>query len=183
LHSLLYINLCLSLYQSFHSPIMSAGSGISPNAATLTLVDELRKNSTKYVFALFKVEGTEVVPDMTYPSESEMAAVAAEKKSDTGYADSFKNKHWKNFIAAIEKANGPRFGVIDFTYITSEARTVKALVSVSYCPDKGTPARLKMTFASTKTAFETKINVGKKYQANDISDMEFDAVFEYLKTH
>jgi hypothetical protein len=162
---------------------MSAGSGISPNAATLSLVDELRKNSTKYVFALFKVQGTEVIPDSTYPSESDVANIAAEKKSDAGYAESFKGKHWKNFVAAVENSKGPRFGVVDFTYITAEGRTIKQLVSVSYCPDKGTPPREKMTFASTKTAFEMKINVGKRYQANDISDLEFDAVLEYIKTH
>jgi len=162
---------------------MSAPSGITPTSATLALVEELRKNTTKYVFALFKVEGTEVVPDTTYPAESEIATIAAEKKSDTGYAESFKAKHWKSFIAAVERANGPRFGVIDFTYFTSEGRLVKQLVVISYCPDKGTPARMKMTFASTKTAFETKINVGKKYQANDVSDLEFDAVLEYIKTH
>jgi len=162
---------------------MSASSGIAPNAATLALVDELRKNSTKFVFALFKIVGIEVIPDTTYPPESEIANIAAEKKNDSGYADSFKAKHWKNFVSAVENAKGPRFGVIDFTYITSEGRTVKQLVVVAYCPDKGTPAREKMTFASTKTAFETKINVGKKYQASDIADLEFDAVLEYIKTH
>jgi len=164
---------------------MSAGSGITPNAATLTLVDELRRNNTKLVYALFKVEGTEVVPDIQYPAnDSEAKDAATDKKAgDNAYADLFKTKYWTKFVGAVENAGGPRFGVIDFTFVTNEGRIVKNLVSVSYCPDKGTTAKLKMTFASTKTAFETKINVGKKYQANDISDLEFDQVFEYLKTH
>ena len=33
---------------------------------------------------------------------------------------------------------------------------MKSLVSVGWCPDKGTPPKLKMTFASTKTAFEVR---------------------------
>jgi hypothetical protein len=37
-------------------------------------------------------------------------------------------------------------------------------MSVGWCPDKGTPAKQKMIFGSTKTAFEQKINIGKKYQ-------------------
>jgi len=164
---------------------MSAGSGIAPNAATLALVEELRKNNSKYVFALFKVEGTEVVPDSEYPkNDEESKEVAALKKSgDSGFADAFKNNIWKRFLGSVENANGPRFGVTDFAYVTTEGRVVRNLVCVSYCPDKGTPARVKMTFASTKTAFEAKINVGKKYQANDISDLEFDTVLEYIKTH
>jgi len=164
---------------------MSAGSGITPNAATLALVDELRKNNSKYVYALFKVSGIEVIPDVQYPSSDEDAKTVAglKKAGDVAYADSFKNTIWPKFVAAVENSDGPRFGVIDFTYVTTEGRIVKALVSVSYCPDKGTTAKLKMTFASTKTAFETKINVGKKYQANDISDLEFSSVFEYIKSN
>jgi len=163
---------------------MSAGSGINPSSATLSLVDELRKNNTKYVFGLFKVSGTEVIPDSQYPaSDDEQKEVAAEKKEgDVKYAEYFKNKYWPKFLGAVEAANGPRFGVVDFVYVTDEGRIVKQLVSVSFCPDKKTPAREKMTFASTKTAFETKINVGKKYQANDVSDLEFAAVLETVKS-
>jgi hypothetical protein len=40
---------------------------------------------------------------------------------------------------------------------------------------------LPQTFASTKTAFEVKINIGKKYQANDESDLEYSTVFESLQ--
>jgi len=164
---------------------MSAGSGINPNAATLALVDELRKNNSKYVFGLFKVLGTEVVPDTQFPhDDNEAKEVATWKKAgDTEYAASFKNAVWPKFLGYIERADGPRFGVIDFNYVTGEGRIVKQLVVVSYCSDKGTTAKMKMTFASTKTAFETKINVGKKYQANDLADLEFDQVFEYIKTH
>jgi len=39
-----------------------------------------------------------------------------------------------------------------------------------------------MTFASTKTSFDGKINVGKKYQANDVADLEFAAVLETVKS-
>lgn len=53
--------------------------------------------------------------------------------------------------------------------------------SVLRCPDKGTTAKAKMTFASTKTAFENKINIGKKYQANDDSDLEYSAVFTSIQ--
>jgi hypothetical protein len=86
---------------------MSAGSGIAPNAATLALVDEMRKTS------------------------------------------------------CCKQINND----------SSNASVKRVLCSISWCPDKGTPAKVKMTFASTKTAFETKINVGKKFQANDISDI------------
>ena len=40
-----------------------------------------------------------------------------------------------------------------------------------------------MTFASTKTAFESKINIGKKYQANDISDLEYQTVYEFVSAN
>jgi len=164
---------------------MSAGSGITPNAATLSLVEELRKNNSKYLYGLFKVEGESVVPDSIFPeNDNDSKEVANDKKSgDSAFAEAFKTKHWKRFLGAVENAAGPRFGVTDFAYTTSEGRVVRNLVCVSYCPDKGTPARVKMTFASTKTSFEAKINVGKKYQANDISDLVFDTVLEYIKTH
>lgn len=164
---------------------MSAGSGITPSAATLALVDELRKNNSKYVFGLFKVQGTEVVPDTVYPANDDDAKLVAgfKKAGDVEYAAQFKSTVWNKFVGALEKADGPRFCVIDFNYVTAEGRIVKQLVVVSFCSDKGTAARVKMAFASTKTAFETKINVGKKYQANDIADLEFDQVFEYIKSH
>jgi len=162
---------------------MSAGSGISPSSATLGLVDEIRKNNTKYVFGLFKVSGTEVIPDSLFPStDNDAKEVAAEKKEgDVKYAEYFKTKYWPKFIAAVAAAGGPRFGVVDFCFITDEGRFVKNLVSVSYCPDKGTPAREKMTFASTKTAFEAKINVGKKVAANDVADLEYASVLDTVK--
>jgi len=164
---------------------MSAGSGIAPNSATLALVEELRRNNSKYVFGLFKVVGTEVVPDTQFPNNDDEAKLVAgyKKAGDVDYAAQFKTTIWNKFLSAIEKADGPRFCVIDFNYVTTEGRIVKQLVVVSFCSDKGTSARIKMAFASTKTAFETKINVGKKYQANDIADLGFEQVFEYIKSH
>jgi len=140
---------------------MSAGSGILPNQATLDTVDELRKNNSKHAFGLFKVEGTTVVPDSTHPTAS---------------ADDFENKTWASFIKALESAKGPRFGVVDFAYTSNDGRPTKALIAVSWCPDKGVTAKEKMTFASTRTAFEAKINIGKKYSANDVSDLEYKTV-------
>jgi hypothetical protein len=161
---------------------MSAGSGILPNAATLALVDELRKNSTKLVFALFRVEGVEVVPDVQFPSTPDEQAKVAGFKSggDEAYAKGFETNVWPLFVKAMENAVGPRFAVIDFAFTNAEGRIIRQLVSVSWCPDKGTPARVKMTFASTKTAFENRINVGKKYGANDFADLEYKTVYENI---
>jgi len=160
---------------------MSAGSGIVPNAASLALVEELRKNNSKYFFALFKVQGTEVVPDSTYPSnDNEFKDFLGEKKNEENYAKTFKTKYWPLFTKSIEQADGPRFAVLDFAYVTKEGRVIRNLVSIGWCADKGTSARVKMTFASTKTSFEAKINVGKKYQANDYSDLEHDTVLEKI---
>jgi len=69
---------------------------------------------------------------------------------------------------------------VDFAYLNKEDRFINVLTSISYCPDKGTPAKQKMSFASTKTAFEAKINIGKKYNANDLSDLEYSTIFEAL---
>jgi len=162
---------------------MSAGSGILPNAATLALVDDLRKNSTKLVFALFRVEGIEVVPDSQFPSNDSQAQQVASFKSggDENYAKNFASTVWPLFVKAIENSTGPRFAVVDFAYATGEGRIIRQLVSVSWCPDKGTPARTKMTFASTKTAFENRINIGKKYGANDFADLEYSTVFEAIQ--
>ena len=159
---------------------MSAGSGILPNAATLAVVDDLRKNNTKLVFALFKVDGIEVVPDLSFPSTADDQVKVAGFKvgGDEAYAKNFSTTVWPLFVKAIENSTGPRFGVVDFAYVTSEGRVIRNLVSVSWCPDKGTPARTKMTFASTKTAFENRINIGKKYGANDFADLEYSTVFE-----
>jgi len=162
---------------------MSAGSGILPNAATLALVDDLRKNSTKLVFALFRVEGIEVVPDSQFPSSGEDQSKVAGFKAggDENYAKNFQTTVWPLFVKAIENSTGPRFAVVDFAYTTGEGRIIRQLVSVSWCPDKGTPARTKMTFASTKTAFENRINIGKKYGANDFADLEYSTVYEAVQ--
>jgi len=154
---------------------MSNQSGIAPTAETLAVVDELRKNNSKYFFATFKVEGVHIIPDQQYGD------AALKAQGDAAIAADFEKKIWSQFVKNLTGASGPRFAVIDFTYTTKDGRIQKTLVSVGWCPDKGTPAKQKMTFASTKTAFEVKINIGKKYQANDESDLEYATVFESLQ--
>jgi len=160
---------------------MSAGSGISPTPETLAIVAELRKNHSKYLFALFKIDGTKVVPDLQYPESAD--ETKAIRSSDDAFAKAFKDTVWPAFIAAIEAADGPRFAVIDFAFNHPDGRVVRVLTSIGWCSDKGVPAKTKMTFASTKTAFESKINIGKKYQANDISDLEYQTVYEFVSAN
>jgi len=162
---------------------MSSGSGIPPTAETLTLVDELRKNSSKYIFALFKIDGSQVVPAGHWPNNDEDAKIVQGLRSsggDSAVAAGFEKHIWPKFVASLEKADGPRFAVIDFSHLTTDGRVVRTLTSIGYCTDRTAP-RSKMAFASTKTAFESKINIGKKYQANDPSDLEYPTVFEALK--
>jgi len=144
---------------------MSAGSGILPTTETLGQVVELRKNNSKYAFGYFKVDGNQVVPDIAYEAKSS--------------AD-FKSEIWPAFVKSCENAGGPRFGIIDFHYTSRDGRPSRMLTSIGWCPDKGVSAKEKMTFASTKTAFEAKINIGKKYQANDESDLEYQTVFDFV---
>jgi len=106
---------------------------------------------------------------------------ALKSQGDQAIAQQFEKTIWPQFVKTLTSANGPRFAVIDFTYSTKDGRIQKTLVSVGWCPDKGTPAKQKMTFASTKTSFEVKINIGKKYQANDESDLEYATVFESIQ--
>jgi len=160
---------------------MSSGSGIPPTQETLSLVDELRKNNSKYIFALFKIDGNSVVPADQWPVGDDVSAMQQLKsQGDNAVAAAFEKTIWPKFINALERADGPRFAVIDFSYLTLDGRTVRTLTSIGFCSDR-TPARSKMAFASTKTAFEGKINIGKKYQANDPSDLEYPTVFEALK--
>jgi len=162
---------------------MSAGSGIAPSTESLQIVDELRRHNTKLVFALFKIQGIEVVPDVVYPTtEDEVAEVQQLKKSDAEYASQFKSTVYPKFIKAIEAADGPRYGLIDFAYPTDDGRIVKNLAIISVCFDRTTPAKTKMVFASTKTALEMKFNIGKKYTANDPSELEYNTVFDYIKS-
>jgi len=160
---------------------MSAASGILPTSQTLGIVDELRKNQSRYFFALFKIEGQSIVPDVQYPASLEEAK--AIRTDDQTFAKKFETEVWPAFVKAIEGADGPRFGVIDFAFIHSDGRSVRVLTSIGWCPDRGVPAKLKMTFASTKTSFESKINIGKKYQANDISDLEYSTVYDFVKAN
>jgi len=157
---------------------MSAGSGIAPTNETLTLVDELRRNNSKYIFALFKIDGTKIVPDYQYPENPEETKQI--RSSDDAFAKNFKDKVWPAYLAAIEKSDGPRFSVIDFAFNHPDGRVVRVLTSIGWCPDKGVSAKTKMTFASTKTGFESKINIGKKYQANDISELEYQTVYDFV---
>jgi len=161
---------------------MSSGSGIPPTSETLALVDELRKNNSKYIFALFKIHNSEVVPAGHWPdSEDDVKLVQGLKsQGDNALAAAFEKHVWPKFVAHLEKSDGPRFSVIDFSHLTNDGRIVRTLTSIGYCTDR-TPPRSKMAFASTKTAFEAKINIGKKYQANDPSDLEYPTVFEALK--
>jgi len=162
---------------------MSAGSGIAPSNDSLQIVDEIRKHNTKLVYALFKIQGIEVVPDTVYPSTAEEQQEVAElKKSDAGYAAAFKTHVYPKFLKAIESADGPRYGLIDFAYTTDDGRIVKNLAIISVCFDRSTPPKTKMVFASTKTALEMKFNIGKKYTANDPSELEYDTVFDYIKS-
>jgi len=154
---------------------MSAGSGILPSSETLSLVDELRKNNSRYAYGLFKVEGQQVVPD----SQGSLDQYKG-KGGDQEYAQNYKNTVWPDIVRALENAGGPRFAVVDFAFISGEGRIVRTLVSIGWCPDKGVTAKEKMTFASTKTAFEAKINIGKKYPANDSSDLEYDTVYAFV---
>jgi hypothetical protein len=159
---------------------MSAGSGILPTSETLAIIDSLRKHNTSLAFALFKIEGTDVIPAGQYPDEAESKNFVASKKDTVSYAKNFEKNVWAQYLKAIEAADGPRFSVVDFAFLNKEDRFVNVLTSISYCPDKGTPAKQKMSFASTKTAFEAKINIGKKYNANDLSDLEYATVLSAL---
>ena len=70
-------------------------------------MDEIRKHNTKLVYALFKIQGIEVVPDTVYPSTAEEQQEVAElKKSDAGYAAAFKTHVYPKFLKAIESADG-----------------------------------------------------------------------------
>lgn len=162
---------------------MSSGSGIPPTHETLALVDELRKNNSKYVFALFKIEGNQVIPDVAWPSSDDDQKLIAvlKKEGDAAVARAFEKSIWPAFLSAIEQANGPRFVVIDFSHLSADGRTIRTLTSIGYCPDKGTSAKSKMAFASTKTSFEAKINIGKKYPANDLSDLEYPLVYDAIR--
>lgn len=135
------------------------------------MIDELRKNNSKYVFGTFRVEGHSVVPDQQLPKPS---------GTDHEFAHGYGKQVWPQVVKALESAGGPRFAVGDFAFISGEGRIVRTLVSIGWCPDKGVSAKEKMTFASTKTAFEAKINIGKKYAANDSSDLEYDTVFAFV---
>jgi len=156
---------------------MSAGSGITPTSDTLAIVDELRRNQSKYIFGLFKIDGTKIIPDVQYPESAD--ETKAIRSSDDAFAKNFKDKVWPAFLSAIDKADGPRFAVIDFAFNHPDGRVVRVLTSIGWCPDKSS-AKTKMTFASTKTAFESKINIGKKYQANDASDLEYQTVYDFV---
>jgi len=158
---------------------MSAGSGIPPSSETLALIDELRKNNSKYLFATFKVEGTQIVPDKAFTSDEQKEFAALKSSGDEAVAKAFKGTLWPKFVDNVTSADGPRFAVIDFYSINKEGRILRSLTSVGWCSDKSA-AKVKMMFASTKTAFEGKINIGKKYQANDQSDLEYDTVFESI---
>ena len=91
-------------------------SGISPNQETLAQVEELRKNNSKYFFATFKVDGVEIVPDVQY-GNPEVKAL-----TEGALTDAFKSTVWPEFVKTLTTANGPRFGVIDFSY-TTKVRT------------------------------------------------------------
>jgi len=103
------------------------------------------------------------------------------KQGDMAIAQAFEKDVWPHFVKTLTASDGPRFAVIDFVYLTKDGRIQKTLVSVGWCPDKNTPARQKMTFAATKTAFEVKINIGKKYQANDEADLEYQSVMDAIQ--
>lgn len=156
-------------------------SGILPTSETLATVDELRRNNSKYVFALFKIDGTSIVPAGVFPENAEDMKTI--RSSDDAYAKSFKDTVWPAFLNAITSADGPRFSVIDFAFIHPDGRIVRVLTSIGWCPDRGTTAKTRMTFASTKTAFESKINIGKKYQANDVSDLEYQTVYDFVSAN
>jgi len=160
---------------------MSAASGILPTQQTLAIVDELRKNQSKYIFALFKIDGNTIIPDGQWPSNPD--ETKAIRGSDDTFAKNFSTSVWPHFLNAIEQTDGPRFAVIDFAFVHPDGRVVRVMTSIGWCPDKGVSAKQKMTFASTKTAFESKINIGKKYQANDLSDLEYQTVYDFVSAN
>jgi len=95
--------------------------------------------------------------------------------TDEQCAKNFEGKIWPRFVSAFEKADGPRFGIVDFAFINKEGSIKKILIIVSWCSDK-IGARVKMTFASTRTSFENKVNIGRKFGCNDISELEYNNV-------
>jgi len=161
---------------------MSSGSGIPPSAATLARIDELRKNSSKLLFATFKIVGQEIVPDAVYPNtaDEEKRFAALKASGDEAVAKVFESELWPDFVNNVTNADGPRFAVLDFYSVNSEGRILRQLVSIGWCSDKTKPQQ-KMTFASTKTSFEGKINIGKKYMANDQADLEYASVAEVMR--
>jgi len=73
---------------------MSAGSGILPTTETLKLVDDLRKHNTSLAFALFKIDGVDVIPAGSYPDSGEAKEFVASKKDISVYAKNFEKKKY-----------------------------------------------------------------------------------------
>lgn len=147
-------------------------SGIAPSVETLESIEGLRSNKSVVFFATFKIddECRNIVPDVEYTDEDLKGA------GESACIDEFESRVWPHLVSTLVAAEGPRYAVVDFHYRTADVRAQRSLISLGWCP-RGATAKAKMIFAATKTAFEQKIDISRKYQANDEAALEYKEVY------
>ena len=71
-----------------------------------------------------------------------------------------REQKWGDFVNALPKLE-PRMCVFDIEYTSKDNMNCSKLFFCYWLPD-GTPLKLKLTYATFKESFKTKIDVGGK---------------------
>lgn len=133
-------------------------SGVSVHDSCLTAFAELKqKKAHRYI--VFTIENTTTITVVSKGARTEK---------------------YEDFVGKFEK-DTPAYGIFDFEYETPDGPREK-LVLISWIPDTSKP-RARMLYSSSKVALDQMDSSLLAIQANDESQMSYDAVLAKVKAN
>eukprot|EP00929_Paragymnodinium_shiwhaense_P005022 TRINITY_DN1063_c0_g1_i3.p1 TRINITY_DN1063_c0_g1~~TRINITY_DN1063_c0_g1_i3.p1 ORF type:complete len:143 (+),score=67.70 TRINITY_DN1063_c0_g1_i3:93-521(+) len=87
---------------------------------------------------------------------------------------------WDAFCKALPE-DQPRYALVDVDYETEDGRPQNKLTFVYWSPDDKTSVKDKMIYSSTKDTLKKKfVGIMKEVQANDMTDLAWKDILEYM---
>ncbi|KAI8850838.1 hypothetical protein BC829DRAFT_374271 [Chytridium lagenaria] len=139
-------------------------SGVQVSNEVITLYEDL-KLRRKYAFLVFKIEDSQIVPDLIYTAEQAEAAGT--------------DATFQAFVNRMPAEEG-RYGVFDFEYDSGSDGIRNKLVFFLWAPDTS-KIRSRMLYASSKLAIRQRLDgIHTEIQCTDSAELAYESVFEKL---
>lgn len=141
-------------------------TGIKISDEVINIFNEMKLKKT-YMYVIYKID-------------LQSNSVVIDKTNDNDINAKDMIEKYNSFVSDITFSGEPRFGVIDFSYITTDNRQNNKLVFVMYNPDSA-KVKLKMLYASTKESLTKQlIGIAQNIQATNLDELSYNHIIQKL---